>query len=172
VLYLERFLTTNKMRKLVLLSIVMAVGLTSCQPGTTEVTAPADYTFLRDGDNTVFMGGQTDRLAMGVELGGALKDFSKSAIDLKEMFANEDADGNDVDPYASASLNASSKSVRSKTASSVSYFGSNASSSAAGAVQTGRNLFYCTCLLVCSQTKSRSLCACCRSQTLPFHFNR
>lgn len=119
------------MRKLVLLSIVMAVGLTSCQPGTTEVTAPADYTFLRDGDNTVFMGGQTDRLAMGVELGGALKDFSKSAIDLKEMFANEDADGNDVDPYASASLNASSKSVRSKTASSVSYFGSNASSSAA-----------------------------------------
>lgn len=119
------------MKKLVLLVAVLAVSLTSCQTENTEVTAPADYTFLRDGGNTAFMGGQTDRLAMGGELGSSLKDFTKSATDLQEMFANEDASGNNVDPYTSAALNASGKSVRSKTAASVAYFSSNASSSAA-----------------------------------------
>ena len=95
------------------------------------VTAPATYSFDRSGMTTVFFDGQTERLAMGGELSSAMLDFNKSLTDVQEMFANEDANGGDVDPFSNALLNASSKSIRSKTAASALYFSSNSAESAA-----------------------------------------
>lgn len=123
------------MRYLYLLPFV--VVFISCEkddesnPDVNPVTAPATYSFDRSGTTTVFFDGQTERLAMGGELNSALLDFNKSLTDLQEMFANEDANGGDVDPFTNAVLNTSSKSIRSKTAASSLYFSTNSAESAA-----------------------------------------
>ncbi len=95
------------------------------------VTAPATYTFERNGQSTVSYEGQTTRLAMGGELNAALLDFSKTEEELLEMYANQDANGNPVDPFMNPALNASTKSLRSKTAASYAYFNTSATESAA-----------------------------------------
>lgn len=120
------------MKQSVLLIAATAFFLASCEGnGGSTVNAPATYTFERDGVSTVSYSGQTDRLAMGAELGSALKDNMKSATDLAEMYANEDAAGNDVDPFDNADLNASTKSLRGKTAASYLYFEANTAEAAA-----------------------------------------
>lgn len=120
------------MKQPVLLIAATAFFLASCEGnGGSTVNAPATYSFERDGVSTVSYSGQTDRLAMGAELGSALKDNMKSATDLAEMYANEDAAGNDVDPFDNADLNASTKSLRSKTAASYLYYSTNATEAAA-----------------------------------------
>jgi len=103
-------------RKLLLLIPVLLMTLACERNSDPEVIAPASYSFERNGANTVFYDGQSERLAMGGEFGSALKDDSKSATDLSELYANQDANGNDVDPFANPVLNASTKSLRSKTA--------------------------------------------------------
>ena len=123
------------MRYLAFLPLV--VVFISCEkndesnPDVNPVTAPATYSFDRSGTTTVFFDGQTERLAMGGELNSAMLDFNKSLTDLQEMFANEDANGGDVDPFTNATLNTSFKSIRSKTAASSLYFSTNSAESAA-----------------------------------------
>ena len=117
-------------RKILLLAPVLLTSLACERNNDPEVIAPASYSFERNGLTTVFYDGQSERLAMGGEFGSALKDDSKSATDLSELYANQDANGNDVDPFANPVLNASTKSLRSKTAGSYLYFSSNASESA------------------------------------------
>jgi hypothetical protein len=117
-------------RKILLLAPVLLTSLACERNNDPEVIAPASYSFERNGLTTVFYDGQSERLAMGGEFGSALKDDSKSATDLAELYANEDANGNDVDPFANPLLNASTKSIRSKTAASYLYYSSNASESA------------------------------------------
>lgn len=94
-----------------------------------QVEAPATYSFERNDSSTVSFSGQTTRLAMAEELNGALLNFNKDAADLRQMFANQDSSGNDVDPFQDPALNAATKSIRSKTAASYDYFNSNAAES-------------------------------------------
>lgn len=119
------------MKRLISFTILTVIFASCERNGNNNVIAPASYSFERDGVSTVSYSGQTDRLAMGGELGSALKDDSKTATDLAEMYANQDANGNDVDPFISADLNASTKNLRSKTAASYLYYSANASESAA-----------------------------------------
>lgn len=128
------------MRKSLPLLSALSLGLiffTSCEKDenttsnqTPTVTAPSFYSFERNNASTVNFSGQSERLAMGAELSAALLDFTKSAQDLQEMFANADSLGNDVDPYTAATLNASSKSIRSKVAASYDLFSANSALSA------------------------------------------
>ena len=90
-----------------------------------QVDAPATYSFERDGATTVSFSGQTTRIKMGEELISALKDFGVTEEALLEMYANEKADGSDANPYSDASLNESTKSIRSKVAASADFFSSN-----------------------------------------------
>ena len=119
------------MKRLLSLTILTFIFASCERNGNNNVIAPASYSFERDGVSTVSYSGQSDRLAMGGELASALKDNSKTATDLAEMYANQDANGNDVDPFMSTALNASTKSLRSKTAASYLYYSANASESAA-----------------------------------------
>ncbi len=113
------------------------VSLSACEKENQDklnepsVLAPESYSFNRNGASSVSYSGQTTRLAMGKELNAALLDFSKSKSDLLAMYANQDASGNDVDPFSNPELNASDKSLRSKTAASYDYFAMNATESAA-----------------------------------------
>ena len=91
---------------------------------------PTTYNFERDGISTVSFTGQSDRLAMGNEIGDALKDFTKTEAELDAMFANAGPNGEDVAPFEQASLNESSKSIRNKTAASRDYFSTNATTAA------------------------------------------
>ena len=117
-------------RKILLLTPALLMTIACERHTDPEVMAPASYSFERNGANTVYYDGQSERLAMGGEFASALKDDSKSATDLSEQYANQDANGNDVDPFVNPVLNASTKSLRSKTAGSYLYFSSNASESA------------------------------------------
>ncbi|WP_339708895.1 DUF4856 domain-containing protein [uncultured Kriegella sp.] len=92
-----------------------------------EIENPATYVFERDGESTVDYNGQTTRLKMGSEFVSALSDNTQTADELLAMFGHEE--GN-VD-FSDDDLNASDKSIRSKTAASVDLFATNASDQAA-----------------------------------------
>ena len=104
------------MKKLSLILTITSLFFMSCDsdkdpivdPEPTE--APADYSFLRNGATTVFYSGQSTRIAMGQEFVSALKDETKTELQLDAMF-NHQAGGTD---FSDASLNASSKNIRSK----------------------------------------------------------
>lgn len=87
-----------------------------------ELEVPATYAFVRNGESTVSFSGQTDRIAMAEELISAMQDEDRSLESLNNMFRNPEG----IDPFASAELNASTKSVRSKVAASTVGFGTNA----------------------------------------------
>ena len=115
------------MKKLSLILTITSLFFMSCDsdkdpivdPEPTE--APADYSFLRNGATTVFYSGQSTRIAMGQEFVSALKDETKTELQLDAMF-NHQAGGTD---FSDASLNASSKNIRSKTAASTDLFSAN-----------------------------------------------
>lgn len=86
---------------------------------------PESYTFSRNGSSTVNFEGQSTRIAMATELAAAMTDPNNTAEGLAAMFANEGPDGEDVDPFTTDSLNASTKSVRGKVAASHDYFFAN-----------------------------------------------
>ena len=119
------------MRKAVLsLAVLATLGFTSCtndDDGTTppfttnNVIATDSYSFERDGNTTVSYSGQTTRIEMAEELVSALKNTSKSEAALNAMFAHQAGQNN----FSDADLNASSKSVRSKTAASTDFFSAN-----------------------------------------------
>ncbi len=118
------------MKKIFYLLPLALLCLASCSDDDNEVTAPANYEFERNGTSTVSFSGQTTRIKMATELISAMKDNSRSQESLQEMYANETATGGDANPYADADLNASTKSVRGKTAASIDFFFSNTSESA------------------------------------------
>lgn len=96
-----------------------------------SIDEPATYTFERAGTSTVSFDGQTTRIMMADELINAMKDFDNATVtSLTEMYANEKADGSDADPFSDASLNSSTKSVRSKVAASKDFFSSNTAEAA------------------------------------------
>lgn len=91
-----------------------------------EIENPSSYSFERDGESTVSFSGQTTRLQMGDELLGAFSVATNTAEEIIAMFAHEEGA---VD-FEDADLNASDKSIRSKTAASADFFSENATDQA------------------------------------------
>ncbi|TYA71463.1 DUF4856 domain-containing protein [Seonamhaeicola marinus] len=110
------------MKKVLISALVLGSLFVSCSDddnGGNRVEAPTTYSFTRNGATTVSFSGQTTRIEMGHEFISALKDTSKSEEDLDGMFTNTG------DKFTDADLNASTKSIRSKTAASADYFSAN-----------------------------------------------
>ena len=116
------------MRKLLFSAIIGGLTLVSCTSdddaltpeGENQIETPSNYTFERDNNSTVSYSGQTTRLQMSAELLSNFNDFDNASEELlSNMFSNENA------PFENASLNESSKSVKSKVAASSLYFSTN-----------------------------------------------
>jgi len=118
-------INNRNIKSIALFSVMAALTFGSCGDDDPKVTVPTTYEFLRNGESTVSFSGQTTRILMAEELASAMKDFDKSAIDLQEMFANEDASGGDVNPFSNEDLNSETKSIRSKVAASKDLFSTN-----------------------------------------------
>lgn len=119
-------------RQLLALIIISAL-LTSCDKDpnpTINVENPVNYEFLRDGNSTVSFSGQTTRISMATELISAMTDFGSNTENLLEMYANQSASGDDVNPFAEANLNESTKSIKSKVAASADFFSTNTAEAA------------------------------------------
>lgn len=118
--------------KLLFIIIVSLSLFSSCSSDDPldNIDNPVSYDFTRDGISTVSFSGQTDRISMATELITAMKDFSVSEETLLEMYANETVAGTDANPFSDATLNASTKSVKSKVAASEDFFSSNTVASA------------------------------------------
>ena len=115
------------MKKSLFSAITLATILfVSCDKEDVNPTVvPATYAFERNGSTTVDFNGQTTRIKMADELAGVLKTPTKTEEDLDGMFTNT---GN---KFSDAALNASTKSIRSKTAASTDYFSANTTDAAA-----------------------------------------
>ncbi len=103
------------------LAIAAGLFMTSCSDdddngGNNGIETPTTYSFTRDGKSTVSYSGQTTRLAMASELASALKNPSKSEIELSGMFSNT---GN---YFSDQTLNTSGKNLRGKIAASIDFF--------------------------------------------------
>lgn len=114
------------MRKIFLSAIIGSLTLLSCtsddtpKPGKINIETPLNYTFQRDNSSTVDYNGQTTRLQMSAELISNFTNFDNASEELLlNMFSNENS------PFENASLNESSKSVKSKIAASSLYFSAN-----------------------------------------------
>lgn len=116
------------MKKLLFSALIGGLTLVSCTSdddaltpgGENQIETPANYTFERDNNSTVNYSGQTTRLQMSAELLSNFNDFDNASEELlSNMFSNENA------PFENASLNESSKSVKSKVAASNLYFSTN-----------------------------------------------
>ena len=118
-----------------LVPALVAFALVSCDVTDSDsdsyIETPETYEFTRNGESTVSFTGQTTRLEMASELTGTMLDFDSATEELLlRMYRNQTAEGNDADPFSSASLNQSTKSVKGKVAASEDYFSLNASESA------------------------------------------
>jgi len=91
---------------------------------------PASYEFLRNNLSTVSFDGQTTRIEMGSEFITSLSDFSNSIEFLNEQFSNQSITGGDVNPFINNALNSSTKSIKSKVATSYDLFSTNTVESA------------------------------------------
>lgn len=117
------------MKKLVLSLLAITSLLVSCSNDDDnviailepEVIAPATYDFQRNGTTSVNYDGQTTRILMGEEFLTALKDQTKTEAQIDAMFAHTEGDTD----FSDTDLNASDKSIRSKTAASNDFFASN-----------------------------------------------
>ncbi|SDS88569.1 protein of unknown function [Maribacter dokdonensis] len=97
-----------------------------CEPTETTIDNPDSYTFTRDNESTVSFGGQTTRLKMGDEILSAFTDVTSISEQILSMYAHEEG----ANDFEDADLNASDKSVRSKTAASADFFATNATDQA------------------------------------------
>lgn len=86
-----------------------------------QIIAPANYSFERNATTSVNYNGQTTRILMGEQLIDGLIDPFRSEAELDAMFSHQEGDND----FPDASLNASNKNVRSKTAASTDYFSAN-----------------------------------------------
>lgn len=111
------------------LGFFLLATITGCEDDDngSSFEVPPNYIFTRAGDNTVSFTGQTERIAMADELGAALLDFDQTETSLNNMFRNNEG----TDPFADATLNASTKNIRSKVAASRDLFFADATTSAA-----------------------------------------
>jgi hypothetical protein len=115
------------MKKALFAAVIGGMIFTSCssddEPVIIEnetIDVPENYTFERDGSSTVSYDGQTTRLVMAKELASSFKDFGIATEEsLSNMYSNLN------DPFSSAELNSSSKSIKSKVAASQLYFSTN-----------------------------------------------
>ena len=113
------------MKRIFLSALVVSIlTITSCSNNEeliNNVTAPATYSFERNGATSVSFSGQTTRILMSEEIISALKDNSFTEAQIDGMYTNTG------DNFANASLNAEkSKVVRKKTAASFDLFGGSA----------------------------------------------
>jgi hypothetical protein len=110
------------LKTLALLSLTATIFV-ACQDDddTNSLSAPAAYTFERNGMSSVAYTGQTQRILMAEELLDGMKDTSTSLATLQAQFDHQQGQNN----FNDASLNASSKSVRSKVAASTDLFSAN-----------------------------------------------
>lgn len=120
------------MKTSILSLAILALIFTSCSsdddniPVTEpELEVPENYSFERNGENTVSFSGQTTRIQMGDQLNSALSDNSRTEAELLSMYAHQEGNPDFSDPQ----LNASDKSMRSKTAASRDYFFTNSTAS-------------------------------------------
>ncbi|MEO9481608.1 MAG: DUF4856 domain-containing protein [Maribacter dokdonensis] len=97
-----------------------------CDPIESTIDNPDSYTFTRDNESTVSFGGQTTRLKMGDEILSAFTDVTSTSEQILSMYAHEEG----ANDFEDADLNASDKSVRSKTAASADFFATNATDQA------------------------------------------
>ncbi len=114
------------MKKIVLRLFVIGSIFTSCTSDdgvdkNNNVVAPATYSFTRSGNSTVSFNGQTTRILMGEELASALLDNFKTEVEIDAMFAHVEGENS----FSNPALNASDKSICSKTAASTDYFSAN-----------------------------------------------
>ncbi len=111
------------LRLITLLSLLSITSLFACDDDDhgPSISVPDTYEFSRNNASSVSFSGQTDRILMGGELIAAMKDFSVTAQQLQDMYANPDG----VDPFTNPELNTSTKSIKSKVAASVDYFAAN-----------------------------------------------
>lgn len=99
---------------------------TPCETTETSIENPDTYTFERNGETSVSFMGQTTRLKMGDELLEAFMTESITQEEINAMFAHKEGAAD----FEDAELNASDKSIRSKTAASEDFFSSNATDQA------------------------------------------
>ncbi len=112
------------MRKTFLSITAVILLFTSCSNDTNEVNIieePATYSFQRNGATTVSFSGQTTRIQMGNDLVASLLDPTETASSLKAKYAHNEGENN----FDNASLNASSKNIKTKVAASADYFSAN-----------------------------------------------
>lgn len=119
-------LNNQQMKKILFTFCVFGSLFTSCTSDddtttTNTVTAPATYEFSRNGTTSVSYSGQTTRLLMAEELIDALIDPSLTEAQIDAMFDHQEGNSS----FSDATLNASNKSVRSKTAASFDFFSAN-----------------------------------------------
>ena len=121
----------NFLNKTSLLAAFCCVFMISCDSDESfEINNPTTYAFERNDVSSVSFTGQTERIGMATELTTAMKDFDVTQETLLEMYSNQTASGDDANPFSDASLNASTKSVKSKVAASADFFSSNTSEAA------------------------------------------
>ncbi|MEQ8711611.1 MAG: DUF4856 domain-containing protein [Cyclobacteriaceae bacterium] len=124
----------NQFFKLTALLLGSCLFLASCgddEDDTISISAPTAYSFERNGASTVDFSGQTTRILMAEELISSIMDFDDATESLLlEMYRNEGAAGEDVSPFSASDLNASTKSIKSKTAASRDFFSTNTVASA------------------------------------------
>ncbi len=114
-------------KTLLTLSAISSLLFVSCSSDDNDggeeilIDNPASYTFERNGSSTVSYSGQTTRILMGEEFLDALTETSNTEADLDGMFAHVEGESD----FSDADLNASDKSIRSKTAASADFFSAN-----------------------------------------------
>ncbi len=86
------------------------------------IETPETYSFEREGSSTVSYSGQTTRIQMAEQLISSLSNTESTKEELHAMFDHQE--GNE--DFDDATLNASDKNIKSKTANSQDYFKSNA----------------------------------------------
>jgi hypothetical protein len=114
------------MKKIILSLAFVSTVLFSCSSNDDDINnilteAPATYAFERDGTSTVSYGGQTTRILMGDEFVDVLKTTTETVATISGKFAHTAGNAD----FSDAELNASSKSLRSKTAASKDLFSAN-----------------------------------------------
>ena len=124
----------NQFFKLTAFLLGSCLFLVSCgddEDDTPGISTPTSYSFERNGASTVDFSGQTTRILMAEELISSMMDFDDATESLLlEMYRNEGAAGEDVFPFSASDLNASTKSIKSKTAASRDFFSTNTVASA------------------------------------------
>ncbi|WP_456462234.1 DUF4856 domain-containing protein [Reichenbachiella sp.] len=111
------------------IGLLFGATLMSCSDDETtpSIETPDTYTFTRDGASTVSYSGQSTRIAMNHELGGALKVETNSEEALLSMYNHQEGEAD----FSDADLNASDKNLKSKTAASADFYSDNATDAAA-----------------------------------------